>query len=931
MFSRRMRRLTALMMALVMLGGIADYSFLRPVLAEEAWPEAVQNAPLMEEAPENAAQDIPVADTSPAQELPPEAPAMETTQDLPPSMPGEGMDAAGEAAPEETPAPTMEAAQDVPAEKADEVPEESAAERAETELTVEPVLAQPALSLAYSYSVRSVRDPLAETALPIIIDNEGSYTSVNANDNGALSIGKIQWHAGRALSLMRRIVAMDTEQAYEILGDALYSEVTGKSTSWSTRIVDSDEKARISRLLGTAEGKEAQDEQALDDVSSYLEHGRKKGIISEGALIYYADVENQNGAGGSGRIGNAAVAAAGSGEKVTLDLIHQIALADEKVGRYASRRKKTYNKIKALGLEEVEGPAVTIAPTASPTPTPEPELPEVEGIHISGVEYPKTYVINNVGYTVKSGVIQSDAELTSLTIDIQNAEGVSVDGMPKSFALSGKRQYLSAFDDDIPFSRIWEPGKYSWLIFAEDADGRTAVLKLNFTAVKSGSTDTGSGSTDDDPAPSPSVKPASTPSPAVKVDKILLSSSSLSLEAGETAMLKAQVSPEDAEDKNVEWFSSDEAVATVFGGLVLGVGAGQAVITCKSRDGGAEAECRVTVGMLPETMEVIVPEGYLGVGESVQLEVKLSPAGSSAKLAWRSKDEKIAYIDKNGVVTGKKTGTTTLYCETENGLMDSLKVKVVPADKVAAVILSESGTVTLGIGDTLPLNVRISPSTAETTLKWSSSGSKYAAVDGDGLVTAKKTGTATITVKSANGKKDTVKVKVVNPAVADQVVLEESGTLRLNIGDTQQLHAAVLPVTAESELKWSSSGSKYAAVDGDGLVTAKKAGTITITVKTDNGKKDTVKVEVVDPSIAEEVVLDRSGTVTLEVGQTLQLAASVEPATAETELKWSSNSSRAKVDQDGLVTAVRTGTATITVKSDNGKKDTVKIKVVKAD
>lgn len=929
MFYRRTRRLAALLMALVLFAGAAGCIPAVPAYAETAGfelnreMETTQNEPPAAVGSEmETVQDVPLTAAESETEALEDAPnaASGNTVETVESIPLESMEAARDEA-LETPWPTMEAVQDVPG----YLPEDEAipGEEAEPEMD----LAQPAISRSYSYSVRSVRDPLAELAMPIIIGNEGSYSSVNANDNGALSVGKIQWHAGRALSLMRRIVALDAQQAYEILGDALYNEITSKSTSWATRIVSSEEKALLSRLLGTSEGKQAQDEQALDDISGYLEHGREKGIISEGALIYFADVENQNGAGGSGRIGNAAVAAAGSAKKVTLELIHQIALADEKVGRYATRRNRTYNKIKALGLEEVEGPTATIAPTPTPTPTPEPE-PDVEGIRITGVEYPKTYVINNLGYTVKSGVIQSDAELVSLTIDIQSADGESVGALPKTFNLSGKRQYLSDFDNEIPFSRIREPGKYSWLLIAEDAEGRIAVLKLNFTAVTSGSTDTESGSSGEEPIPTPTAGPTPTPAPAVKVEKILLSSDRLSLEAGEAAALTAKLSPADAEDKTVDWFSSDEDVATVFGGLVLGVGPGEAIITCKSNDGGAEASCVVSVGVRPEDLRVIVPEGYLGVGESVRLEVEFTPEGSTAALEWRSKDSGIASIDENGVVTGRKTGSTTLYVESENGLKDSLKVKVVAADKVAAVILSESGTVNLNLGESLQLGARISPSTAETELKWSSSSAKVAKVDSDGLVTARKTGTATITVKAENGKKDTVKVKVVDPTIAERVVLEETGTLSLNLGESLQLHAAVEPVTAETELKWSSSSAKVAKVDEDGLVMAKKAGTATITVKTDNGKKDTVKVKVVDPSVAMKVTLNYSGTVTLERGESLQLLADLSPVTAETELKWSSSSSRAKVNQEGLVTAVRKGTATITVKTENGKADTVKIKVV---
>lgn len=45
---------------------------------------------------------------------------------------------------------------------------------------------------------------LAEKAAVLIFDNEGSYGSVNQNDNGAVSIGKLQWHGGRAASDCRQ-------------------------------------------------------------------------------------------------------------------------------------------------------------------------------------------------------------------------------------------------------------------------------------------------------------------------------------------------------------------------------------------------------------------------------------------------------------------------------------------------------------------------------------------------------------------------------------------------------------------------------------------------------------------------------------------------------------------------------------------------------
>ena len=66
---------------------------------------------------------------------------------------------------------------------------------------------------------------LADAAAVMIYTNEGSYSSVNPNDSGSVSIGKVQWHAVRALNLLKTIVSMNESQAKSILGDALYTEI----------------------------------------------------------------------------------------------------------------------------------------------------------------------------------------------------------------------------------------------------------------------------------------------------------------------------------------------------------------------------------------------------------------------------------------------------------------------------------------------------------------------------------------------------------------------------------------------------------------------------------------------------------------------------------------------------------------------------------
>ena len=194
---------------------------------------------------------------------------------------------------------------------------------------------------------------IVDAAMDIIQQSEGRYDSVNANDNGALSIGCIQWHGNRALSLLKTIVQANPTQAKNILGSALYNEITTTSSNgWTTRILNDDETAKIQALLGTAESRQAQDELIRNDVSTYVSRSMGYGITSPSALVYLADVENQCGAGGARRVINAAAAMVGGDySAINLDVAHQAALADGAAGDYPARRKKVYNYVLALGWD----------------------------------------------------------------------------------------------------------------------------------------------------------------------------------------------------------------------------------------------------------------------------------------------------------------------------------------------------------------------------------------------------------------------------------------------------------------------------------------------------------------------------------------------------------------------------------------------------
>lgn len=221
------------------------------------------------------------------------------------------------------------------------------------------------ISLMSTGTLSHDKDLIISNAAKIIIKNEGSYKSVNENDgykdktgkfvSRGMSIGKLQWssHWGRALPLLQTIVKANPSNAKSILGTTLYNEIANNSSDYWTykaRIATKDEKAKISKLLGTTEGKAAQDAFAAQDTKSYVNKGIKLGLTSGAALVYYADLRNQFG-DTSDTIAKNAKKTAGSYEKVTLELLHKAAL--KKVSTtYHARRNTTYNYVESLNWEK---------------------------------------------------------------------------------------------------------------------------------------------------------------------------------------------------------------------------------------------------------------------------------------------------------------------------------------------------------------------------------------------------------------------------------------------------------------------------------------------------------------------------------------------------------------------------------------------------
>ena len=236
----------------------------------------------------------------------------------------------------------------------------------------------------------------------------------------------------------------------------------------------------------------------------------------------------------------------------------------------------------------------------------------------------------------------------------------------------------------------------------------------------------------------------------------------------------------------------------------------------------------------------------------------------------------------------------------------------------------DATTLTLALGATRKLTATIKPDNADDkTVVWSSSDTAVVMVDNDGTVGAIKTGTATITAKSADKQATCTvtvsEIAVVNPdsSVAVESVMLNTTTLTIEPGKMRTLTATVTPSNAEDKIvTWSSSDEKVATVSDDGTVTAYAEGTVTITAKA-GGKEATCTVAVKPILIAVKSVSLNMTILTLTSGETGKLTATVTPSDADdSTVAWSSsNADVATVGNDGTVTAVSIGTVVITARA----------------
>ena len=423
--------------------------------------------------------------------------------------------------------------------------------------------------------------------------------------------------------------------------------------------------------------------------------------------------------------------------------------------------------------------------------------------------------------------------------------------------------------------------------------------------------------------------------PGVKKITVSAPTTYVDLSGSKTLQLKATCDPEDA-ITDVTWSSSSSKIATVdASGLVTARKTGKVTITATAKDGSkvkGSINLRVVSGVTGLTIE---GASSVAAGKSITLKAVMMPADATEKsVVWSVDcDKSIASISQSGKLTTKKisaitTITVTAVSKQNSAIRATHTVTIRPVTTGLAI---SAPRLTIDLASpTLQLTAKCIPEDASQQVAWSTSNKRIATVDANGVVTALKAGTVTITATATDGTgvraKFTVKVQKTVKS------LTISGAEKLGGGQSTTIKATILPKDAANQKVIYSLNcpASVATISTSGVLTTKNVTEITtVTVNAVSAENSTISATwtlVIYPKTTKLTLTAASSWV--NVGASVQLHVSATPETAQMPIRWRSSNTRvATVDANGVVRGLKAGTATITVRTTDGSNKRASVRV----
>ena len=221
----------------------------------------------------------------------------------------------------------------------------------------------------------------------------------------------------------------------------------------------------------------------------------------------------------------------------------------------------------------------------------------------------------------------------------------------------------------------------------------------------------------------------------------------------QTPVFRPNITPSDAEDKNVRWSSSNTKVATVSSsGVIKAAGNGTCKITATTTDGtNLSASFNITVNIKATKITMDKTKIELTTGkETEKITSSIEPSIANKAVKYTSSNTSIATVSSDGVVTAAGSGTCRIIATTTDGSKLTASCDVTVNIKTTGMKLDKTNY-TFNKAETIKINPVITPSKASKKLIWTSSNTKVAIVSSDGKVTPVGKGTCKITATTTDG------------------------------------------------------------------------------------------------------------------------------------------------------------------------------------
>lgn len=304
----------------------------------------------------------------------------------------------------------------------------------------------------------------------------------------------------------------------------------------------------------------------------------------------------------------------------------------------------------------------------------------------------------------------------------------------------------------------------------------------------------------------------------------------------------------------------------------------------------------------------------LDPGQTMEVKYQLE-AEKAQTVVYRTDNASVATVDQLGNVTAVAPGKTKIRLMAQGGATAVVNVEVSGVPITAFSLNAHQ--LEMNKGDISGLSCHYNNGATAQNVVWSSADPGVVRVDGAGRITAVGAGQTRVTATTASGLSDSA---VVHVRVKSDSVQIEPGDLTVGVGASFQLGVRYMPEDATDEaVQWISSDSRVVSVDETGLARAVSTGTASISVQTDSGLKaiTLIKVEPANRDFQlslKNVTIERGDTHLLQtsfIGADGQVAENVNH-----HIEWTSSNPEIVSVENGYITGVSTGVATVTASAD---------------